>query len=111
MKKNGKNGKMKTIIFFSKSAISVLFLSTVRSCIKILGEILTQDEFNLVLAKYFAKLHDENTLSQTTELTEWEIFIQISLKLFGFPESSIKSLKVRMNDNGMIFYLIFILLA
>ena len=71
----------------------VIFLFIVQSCIEVLKEILTQDEYNLVLAKYFAKLHNESTLSQTTA-TEWEIFIQMSLKLFGFPESSIKSLKV-----------------
>ncbi|XP_066930833.1 anaphase-promoting complex subunit 1-like [Clytia hemisphaerica] len=64
------------------------------SCIQSLKDILSSDEFNLVAAKYYCKLHHENTTYQS----EWEVFIQVSIKLLGFPESSIKSIKENVSS-------------
>uniref|UniRef100_A0A7M5WZL4 Anaphase-promoting complex subunit 1 middle domain-containing protein n=1 Tax=Clytia hemisphaerica TaxID=252671 RepID=A0A7M5WZL4_9CNID len=66
----------------------------VLSCIQSLKDILSSDEFNLVAARYYCQLHHENTTYQS----EWEVFIQVSIKLLGFPESSIKNIKENVSS-------------
>lgn len=72
--------------------MNIFFLDLVLSCISSLRKVLSDHDYNLVHSKYFAMFHD----SQSGEhgMSDWEKFIKASLKLLGFPESSLKSLKV-----------------
>ena len=52
---------------------------------------LPNNEYNLSYAKYLCMFYDDTLLNNWSE---WDKFVSATLKLFGFPEASAKSLKV-----------------
>ncbi|XP_057316495.1 anaphase-promoting complex subunit 1-like isoform X2 [Hydractinia symbiolongicarpus] len=70
------------------------YSTTVKSCIKALEDVITEQEFNLIVAKYYTLFHsDSSGYNKQIHINEWDKFLSASLKLLGFPESSTKSLK------------------
>ena len=56
-----------------------------------LKDSLPNNEYNLSYAKYLCMFYDDTLLNNGNE---WDRFVSATLKLFGFPEASAKSLKV-----------------
>ena len=77
-------------MMFSQDKIILFLPFSVRNMIDALKYILTVGEYNLAYSKYLCMLND-NSIGNSNE---WEKFVSATLKLFGFPEASIKSLKV-----------------
>lgn len=72
--------------------ISVVFL--VLRSVQSLRKVITDNDYNLVYSKYYSMFRDFQTGEQIPG--DWEMFMKASLKLLGFPESSLKSLKVTL---------------
>lgn len=71
--------------------VRIVFSISVTTMITALKDNIPNNEYNLSYAKYLCMFYDDTLLNNGNE---WDKFVSATLKLFGFPEASAKSLKV-----------------
>ena len=71
--------------------VRIVFSISVTTMITALKDNIPNNEYNLSYAKYLCMFYDDTLLNIGNE---WDKFVSATLKLFGFPEASAKSLKV-----------------